>query len=230
MKSVLKYILLFSFIFSIDLPEKIIYNAKFKNIGAGQATISTQYSNIDSSNIDINFNLKTKKFVDLFYKLRENIFINIDKNNFYLKYLNKNSEQADYKKKDIATFDYKKKIFKFNNKEDSLVNVVYDPLSIIHFLRNQNLNIDKSFPFDIYSNGKIKKIIMNVIGEETIKIANKQYDCFILAPNTFDKTAVLKNRGELKIWISKDIQRIPVIIEQKAKYGTILLKLKKYEQ
>ena len=53
--------------------------------------------------------------------------------------------------------------------------------------------------------------------EEIIKIGKKKYDCYVLTPNSIDKTSLLKNKGEIKLWLSKDKNRLPIIIEQKAK-------------
>ena len=75
--------------YSNAITGDFYYNSstgQFKNIGAGEAVFSTKYSSVDSTNIDINFNLRTKKFVDLFFRLRENISINIDKSNYDLIY------------------------------------------------------------------------------------------------------------------------------------------------
>ena len=132
MKNILLYILFTHLIYSTILPEKLFYSVKFKNIGAGEATIQTNQSQTDTSELDISFNLKTKKIVDLFFKLRENIHIKVDKNFFFLNYLNKKSNKRDYKKEHLANFDYSNKIVQYNGGQVSLLNKTYDPLSIIY--------------------------------------------------------------------------------------------------
>ena len=226
MNKLFHYCLLFSFYCSNICSEQLFYNAKFKNIGAGEAKIELIKEPVDSTTRAIHFTLRTRKFVDMFYKLRENIYIHADMNDYSLKYLDKRSTQGDYNKTHKAHFDYEKYLVIYQEDSLKIDKKVYDPLGIIYYLRNQNLKMNQSFQFDIYSHGKIKQITMNVIDEEVVTIGSTKYDCFILAPNTLDKTAVLKNKGEIKLWISKDDKKLPVIIEEKANYGIISLRLK----
>ena len=101
---------------------------------------------------------------------------------------------------------------------------VYDPIGVIYYLRTQNLSENQKYTFDVYSSGKIKKIEMRYVGDEVVTINKEQYDCFIFALYSPDEKTVLKNNGELKVWFTKDSTHLPVIIEQQAKSGQIVLK------
>ena len=130
----------------------------------------------------------------------------VNHNNFSLEYIKKNSR-------------HKRSIIQYENTFNHNQNL-YDPISIIYFLRNKELFVDDKFIFDIFKPKINKKIGMKVIGEEIIYAMNKNYECFILAPFNINN-----EKGKIKLWISKKT-KLPIIIEQDGKNGKIILKLK----
>ena len=97
--------------------ETIYYTAKFKNINAGSATLKTK-NNLYDEFIEINFSLKTRKMIDVFYKLRDDIQAFINPEDFSLIKIKKKSEQGKYSKVDEATFDYEKNYLNHNDKSE----------------------------------------------------------------------------------------------------------------
>ena len=212
-------ILFFSLLLSLSKSEKIVYNVKYNGIKAGEATLEETF---DEKNANISFNLKSRKIFDLSYKLRENILIKADTLEYHIYEIKKVSQHGKYHKKFHAIFDYIKNIGYLNNVDIKISNKIYDPISIIYHLRNSELIIDKIFNYKIISKNNPKNLNIKVIGEEEIFIKNKKYNCFILEADV-NRT----KKGFLKLWISKE-ENIPVIIEQRAKNGTIKMELQKF--
>jgi len=221
-KSILLLIFL-SFIFCIHSIEILSYNAQFKNIGAGSAILKTTIMD-NFTEEEIQFSFRTKKIIDIFYKLRENTLMRVDVNNSSLNYIKKDSQHGKRFKKHEASFNNLNNHVYFNNDSLFFNHPVYNPLSIISFLRKQKLSLGDKFTFDIYNTGKIKTIGMQVIEEEKIKIKNSHYDCYVLAPFYLSSSDTKNKKGEIKLWISKDLY-LPVIIRQNANFGEIILKL-----
>ena len=177
--------------------------------------------------LKLRFFLSRKK--PILYKLRENISIIADKNYYSILSIDKSTQQGKYKKKYKASFDYESFIGQINSKEFTIVNSIYDPISIIYNLRDRILDKDKIFTYDIISKNRIKTIEMHVVGNEKIIINNIEYDCSILeAINTVDKENI-KRTDALKLWISSDVYALPIIIEKKAKSGTIKMEIESYK-
>ena len=223
MRITLLFILL-SFIFSSPQNEKLFFTVKYKNIPAGTATIDFKNHFSDSTQYQINYSLKSKKFIDVFYKLRENTSMLVSKIDFSLEYINKKSRQGKYTKDHEASIDYHQNKFFYNNKTFPINNKVYDPIGVIYFLRKENLIQQKEYYFSVYSSGKISQIKMQYAGDDNINIGLKKYDCIIYELYSSNNKAALKNKGELKVWFSKEVGHIPLMIEQKGKYGKIILK------
>ena len=164
MKNIFIILFFVSFLLS-DQEEQISYSVKYNGIKAGEATLEKKLFN---DNINIIFNLKSRKFIDLLYKLRENISIIADKNYYSILSIDKLTQQGKYKKNYKASFNYDSFIGQINNKEFAIVNSIYDPISIIYNLRDRILDKDKIFTYDIISKNRIKTIEMHVVGNEKI--------------------------------------------------------------
>ena len=220
-----KTIILFyiSYILCNSSVEILSYNAKFKNIGAGAAILKTTTFD-DLQEKELQFSFKTKKFVDIFHKIRENIFMRVDAKNSFINYIKIDSQNGKRFKNHEAKFDYKKNKVYFHNDSLLINQEIHNAISIISFLRNQELSTGDQFAFNIYNAGKIKPIVMEVIGEEIIKIKNKSYNCYVLAPLYLKASDTNNKKGEIKLWISKG-SHLPVIIEKNANFGEIILKL-----
>ena len=149
----------------------------YNGIKAGEAILE---KSISHNNVNLNFNLKSRKFIDLIYKLRETLSMTVDRQNFSILNINKYTQQGKYKKNFKASFDYNNAIGYINNHKTKIKKSVYDPISIIYHLRNEDLNQKKIFEYDIISKENVKTIIIQSIGNEKITVNKKEYDCTIL--------------------------------------------------
>ena len=166
--------------------------------------------------------------LDFFYKIRDDITIYLDSQNLSLVKIIKKIHEGKYIKNHTATFDENlKRIISKNKFVDT--NIAYSPLSIIYSLRNKILNIDDIYNYDIYNLGKIKPITMKVIKTEIIQTSIGEVDTIVVSPISDNKT-LIRNNGDMKIWYTSNKDRIPVKIEIKINYGSIVLKLKSIEE
>ena len=129
---------------------------------AGEAYLKIQNDTLNNNNVlRLDSKLKTNKFVDLIYKIRDDITIYLDSKDLsLLKVINKINE-GSYRKKHNAI--YNKKLKQIINKSKSInIDIPYSPLSIIYELRNKMLMLNDVYNYNIYSIGKINNIKMKV--------------------------------------------------------------------
>ena len=225
MKNAIIILLFLSLIFSKE-KEQLFYTVYYNGINTGSARLEFTNDKINSNFANIKFNLKSKKIIDFVYKLREETSLIINKIDYSIKEIKKKSRQGRKKKQFTALFNYDEKEGYINNKKIDVKKSIYDPISIIYHLRNEKMYINQNFTYNIISKNKIKPIEMKVLDEETLIQNNKEYDCFILGPNSLNKKgARLNNIDDIKIWINKENTHLPIIIEKKAKYGIIKMEL-----
>ena len=221
------YIAIITILLNILLSENLLdttlsYDVEFRGIDAGEAFLRLENDTLYNKNVlRLNSNLKTNKFLDFFYKIRDDITIYLDSQNLSLIKIIKKIHEGKYIKNHTATFDENlKRIISKNKFVDT--NIAYSPLSIIYSLRNKILNIDDIYNYDIYNLGKIKPITMKVIKTEIIQTSIGEFETIVVSPISDNKT-LIRNNGDMKIWYTNDQNRYPVKIELKINYGNLVL-------
>ena len=127
---------------------------------------------------------------------------------YSIEYIYQDSQQGKRIKKHEAFFDYINMKAHSNKDTIDITQKVYNPISIISFLRSQQLTLNDQFAFHIYNAGKIKQIKMKVVGEEEIIVNSQNYLCFVLAPFYLTDADSKNKKGEIKLWISQDFKKI----------------------
>ena len=223
----MKFFFLLLILLSLALSnnkEQLFYSVYYNGVNAGSAFL--EFNDIEDDFANIKFDLKSKKIIDFVYKLREETSLIVDKIDYSIKEIRKKSRQGRKRKNFSALFNYNDNEGYINNKKIDIDKSIYDPISIIYHLRNEKINLDKNFTYNIISKNQIKPIEMKVLGEEQLIKNNKVYDCYILGPNNLDrKGSKLVNIDEIKIWFNKDSTQHPLVIEKKAKFGVIKMEL-----
>ena len=217
-------------IYDSIINKKFNYQLEFENIAAGNAFISITESIYEENKIlQLKSKIKTNRFLDFFYKIRDEINIDMNFDNFsLLKVMNKIRE-GKYKKTHKATVNTESMEVITKGKRQSISEYIYSPLSIIFSLRNKILKDNDIYNYQVYSSGKIKEVDISVIGKENIRTPYGVYEAIILSPKSMDGKSAMKNKGDMKIWLTNDGTRLPLKIEIKLKHGSILLLLDNIE-
>ncbi len=220
----------FTILLSDDLINtKLNYTVYFRGMEAGEAYLKIQNDTLNNNSVlRLDSKLKTNKFVDLIYKIRDDITIYLDSKDLsLLKVINKINE-GSYRKKHKAT--YNQKLKQVMNKSKSInVDFPYSPLSIIYELRNKMLMLNDVYDYNIYSIGKINNIKMKVLKKDYVKTSLGNFESIVVSPVSNTQKPLIKNNGDMKIWYTNDENRYPVKIEIKINYGKLILLLNNIE-
>jgi len=107
--------------------------------------------------------------------------------------------------------------------KDEMFNLVaffQDPLSVLYYIRTQELNVGDRIEIPLSADRKNSKIVMKVLRRTRIKVVGKTWDAFILEPNLSLGGMPFK-AGSLWIWVSADEARIPLYFSGRAALGVI---------
>ena len=104
---------------------------------------------------------------------------------------------------------------------------VYDILSAIYFLRTQPLEVGKTFELRISDSGRLYRVPVKVVGKKRMKTVLGRVEAIRLDPNLDLPDGMIRERGELSIWLTTDNKRIPVAARLKTEYGTFDITLRK---
>ena len=96
--------------------------------------------------------------------------------------------------------------------------------SMFYYLRTISLINENILSFNYFNGEKKIKYKLIVSGKEKIKSKIGSFNCYIDKPFHKGKS-LLKNEGDMKIWISDSEKRLPIRIQIKMKFGSMKLDL-----
>ncbi|MFM2392684.1 MAG: hypothetical protein RLZZ546_666 [Bacteroidota bacterium] len=220
------------------LVYKAYYNWGFIWIPAGEASFHITETKTD---YEVKVVGKTYESYESFFKVNDYFYSKIDKKTLYPKSFVRIIEEGNYRKFDSISFDQeRRKAFSINGKtrtsavkkEVNYDICMHDLLSVLYFMRNINVELytkgdyiptkvffdNESFPIKVRYDGKEPK--------KTIKELGK-YNTIKVTPDMV-VGEVFKEGDKMKIWISDDQNKIPLLIESPLKVGSAKAVLKSH--
>jgi len=120
-----------------------------------------------------------------------------------------------------------------------------DLLSMLYLLRTQNLEnaaINSEYWINTLFSNKTWNYGFKKKGIETIKTKFGSVECIVLQPILTDQLVkelnyfklsedkpIISSAEQIKIWLTNDTNKIPVKIESKTDYGSVIIELKRFE-
>ena len=207
--------------------EHLTYTLQFNIIKMGHGYLSVEAKDTISSipSYHVKFQAKTSKFADNIYRVRDYIDIWLNTSELKTIKLVKQLNEGNYHKKYNTSIDYNNSIAIINNDTLKIAGAVRDPYSLLYYFRTIPLEIGQILDFTALDNKKLTDFQVIIDGKETVKTPAGTFPCIIIKPFREGKT-LLKNDGDMKIWLSDDELRLPVQIQIKLKFGSMLLQLK----
>ncbi len=218
---------------------KVYYNWNFVWLSAGEVTF--EVSETDNE-YRISAVGRTYPSYEWFFKVRDYYYTYIDKETFLPHTFIRDVEEGNYTLYDKIQFDQVSQTgtsFRGKSKEEASLqdfqfdDCMHDMLSIVYKMRNLDFNqmpvgskipvtifLDmEEYPLDIKYDGRIKEKKVRGLGTyDAIQITPE-----VIAGNVFNEDA------EMKIWVSDDQNRVPLIIESPVSVGSVKVVLKEYE-
>ena len=209
------------------IGEHLTYTLQFNVIKMGRGYLSVEANDTISSiaYYHVKFQAKTSKFADNIYRVRDYIDIWLNTSDLTTIKLVKQLNEGNYHKKYDTSIDYNNSIAIVNNDTLKITGAVRDPYSLLYYFRTIPLEIGQILNFTTLDNKKLTEFQVIIDGKETVKTPAGTFPCIIIKPFREGKT-LLKNDGDMKIWFSDDELRLPVQIQIKLKFGSMLLQLK----
>ena len=220
MINIFRITFLLSLIFTID--EGLLYDLNFRGYNAGESMLSIKK---DKSNYYLTSIIKTNKFLDRFYKIRDRVDVILNDEDFSIIKVEKKLNQGGKKTNFTSIIDQENLTASSNNKTISIPGRVFDPLGAIYYLRNQNIVVGDTFELTTYDNDKLKNLFIVAKDIETVSTSIGNFECIVLTPQSKDGK-LLKNKGSMTIWLSNDEKKIPIKIENRTNIGKMIMKLK----
>jgi len=218
---------------AFTVGEKLNYDIYYGPIVAGSAIIATpsfEYYN-DRKCIKVEFTMKSAKFFDWFFKVRDYYSSLIDVRGLFPWKFEQHIREGGYKRDFVARFDQSNHTattseggpYQISPYTQDVVSAFffartldYDTLSIGQMVHFENFYQDKTYPLDV-----------KYLGEETIETKAGHFHCQIIEPIVV-KGGLFKNTGRVVVWITNDSLKIPVKVQSEVAIGSVVAELTSY--
>ena len=160
----MKYFLFIVLANMVLCNETLNYKLKYNNIIAGRAVFKESILSNDSTDFkEVSLSVKSNKIVDLFYKLRTKVSMIVDSKEYFIYDLKRDMKEGSKIEKSYSTINYHDRIILYNQEEIKFQGQkVYSILSLIYFLKNQQLKSNDQYLINIYDREKIKPVIVKI--------------------------------------------------------------------
>lgn len=220
--------------------EKLNYTLKYGFIRGGYISLTVKDTVWDGKKTqELELAAKTSGSVDILFKVRDR----------YVSYLNPLTEQPLKSVRDIregrytyyneVTYDYSslhQDSITIQSQKSGDVKVpsnIQDIVSAFYFARrykfNDSMKPGEILEFTTYFSDEIFPLKIKYMGTETIKTNFGRMECYLFHPVT-EVGRMFKTEDDMKIWITRDVNRIPIKIRVNLKVGAFTCELENHEQ
>jgi len=105
--------------------------------------------------------------------------------------------------------------------------IVFDPLSLIYYMRGFPLKAGEVLRFTIIADGKLRDVEARAVRTETLDTPAGKFNCLVVEPHT-QAAGIFRDdaKSQMTIWYSDDWRHLPVQIRSEAKIGAITATLR----
>jgi len=170
----------------------------------------------------------SNKFFSSFYKVEDRVESVIDATGIYSWFFEKKLSEGSYRATKSYNFDQLNHKVYYDNDTLDIPFFVQDALSILYYARTLDLKVGKSIFIDNFTDGKLYPLELKVIQKETISVKAGKFDCIVVEPLLLS-SGIFKHEGRLKVWLTDDQLKMPVLMKSKVLVGSISAELTDYK-
>lgn len=221
-----------------ELTYKVYYNWNFVWISAGEVSFKVTDQ---GDKYYINAKGRTYSSYDVFFKVRDEFKVWVDKKTMLPTTSIRNVQEGGYQLYDMMKYDFEKmeiRSYRGKDKDNTrkfvydIDNCMHDVLSIIYYVRNKNYNKMKAgtdIPIRIFLDKEKYTLKAKFVGKETKEIKELgTYKTLKLMPEVVSGEVFTDPSG-MTIWATDDENRLPLQIESPLSVGSVKAILKSHK-
>ncbi|PHN08036.1 DUF3108 domain-containing protein [Flavilitoribacter nigricans] len=222
-----------------EITYKLYYNWNFVWLSAGEVTFRVRDL---GDQYHISAVGRTYKSYEWFYKVRDYYDTYVDKETLLPSISIRNIHEGGYRLYDKVTFDRDRNVavgLRGKTRAEAKVteykidNCIHDMLSIVYYSRNidfDKLNSGAEFPIKIFLDKETYPLKVKYFGTEDRKKVKGQgrFQTHVFSPQLIAGD-VFKEDDQMKVWVSADQNKVPMLIESPVSVGSVKAVLKSYK-
>jgi hypothetical protein len=168
---------------------------------------------------------------DWFFKVRDRYESYVDADAMVPWLFVRDISEGGYKKKQRVVFNHYTDSARSEKKTISIPDNTQDLISAFYFART--IDLTKASPGDVfpingYLDDEVIPLNIKFIGRETLHTDLGKFKCVIFRP-MLQEGRVFKESEDMTVWVSDDLNRIPVRVQSNILVGSIKMDLTGYE-
>ncbi len=212
--------------------EKLVYEISWSNIvNAGIATMEvTEENSSDAIPVYVlHSQTRSVGLVETFYPVRDSVESTVDAKTFCSDSFVLHESHGGRKRDRDMVFDHETNTVRVTLRGDSktypVPECVQDALSSLYYVRTrEDFTANEPIIVDVHDSDKTWAVEVQTIGKEHVVTPAGAFDT--IKVKTYPKyEGVFMNKGEIYIWLTDDIRKIPVLMKSKISIGSIVATL-----
>lgn len=220
----------------VDLPqrtykafekgEKVEYDIKYGMVTGGSARFKVEDTTVmiaGKPHYYVTAKGESNRFFDMVFKVRDHHFSYIDKETLYSTIYMRDTRQGSYDTTETIYFDRRENMVRSGDIEREVPPDIHGLLSAFYYSRgvdftqfdeNTKVNVKTFFAGDMFPVGAV------VVGEEEVSTSYGTFECLVIEPILIPGR-VFREQRDMRMWITKDKNQIPVKISSEVLVGRI---------
>lgn len=215
-----------------QLKYKVYYNVSFMYIGAGEVTFSTTLANFRDRPVwHVVGKGRTFSSYDWVFKVRDQYESYIDTATMLPLQFIRDVHEGSYTKYNKVDFYHDKKAAVSRNGTYKIPACAQDVISAIYFARNVDFdkyNKGDRIPFNMFLDDEVYNIYIRYMGKETVTTHYGTFRAIVFKPLLI-KGTIFEGGEKMKVWVSDDLNRIPLRVNSPITVGSIKVDMMGYK-
>jgi hypothetical protein len=210
--------------------ERLVYSVQYGIVNAGEAVLEVKNIGvIDAKPVYcIVSDARTNDVFSVFYRVRDRFLSFMDTTDLVSLRYEKHLREGKFKSDRVVIFDQKQHKAFYEDKEIPIAPRTQDVLSAMYYSRTLPLRVGHSFALANHTDGKNYPLVVKVLGSERITVDAGTFDCLVVEP-FLRYPGIFTQKGRVKLWITNDRYRIPVLMKSKVIIGEVSAVLTDYK-
>ncbi len=215
---------------AFGVGEKLFFDINYGFINAGSATMEVErlieYQGRPCYQIVTH--ARSNSFFSNFYRVEDRIESIVDALGVFSWRFSKDLSEGNYKAENTYSFGQRENVVYYDGDTVDVGAYIQDALSTLYYVRTQPLQVGKSIYVDNFVDGKKYHLEVQVLKKETISVDAGTFDCIVVEPLS-ENVGVFKHEGRLKVWLTDDYIKMPVLMKSKVVVGSISAELTDFQ-
>jgi hypothetical protein len=210
--------------------ERLVYSVQYGIVNAGEAVLEVKNIGvIDAKPVYcIVSDARTNDVFSVFYRVRDRFLSFMDTTDLVSLRYEKHLREGKFKSDRVVVFDQKQHKAFYEDKEIPIAPRTQDVLSAMYYARTLPLKVGHSVALANHTDGKNYPLVVKVLGAERITVEAGSFDCLVVEP-FLRYPGIFTQKGRVKLWITNDRYRIPVLMKSKVIIGEVSAVLTEYK-